>query len=104
MIKLVVVVVALLLIVVRGFNYNSYNNRWISKSLSIKPSYKVPILSSPIVSLTSLKRLTTSSTSSTSLYVSTNDDIIVTDEELEEWLDDMMYSGDISGYIDRNSR
>lgn len=100
MIKLVVVVVALLLIVVRGFNYNSYNNRWISKSLSIKPSYKVPILSSPIVSLTSLKRLTTS----TSLYVSTNDDIIVTDEELEEWLDDMMYSGDINGYIDRNSR
>ena len=100
MIKLVVVV-ALLLIVVRGFNYNSYNNRWISKSLSIKPSYKVPILSSPIVSLTSLKRLTTSSTS---LYVSTNDDIIVTDEELEEWLDDMMYSGDINGYIDRNSR
>jgi len=104
MIKLVVVVVALLLIVVRGFNYNSCSNRWISKSLSIKPSYKVPILSSPIVSLASLKRLTTSSTSSTSLYVSTNDDIIVTDEELEEWLDDMMYSGDINGYIDRNSR
>ena len=100
MIKLVVVLVVVLLIVVRGFNYNSYNNRWISKSLSIKPSYKAPILSSPIVSLASLKRLT----SSTSLYLSSNNDIIVTDEELEEWLDDMMYSGDINGYIDRNSR
>ena len=97
MIKLVVVVV-LLLIVVRGFNYNSYNNRWISKSLSIKTSSKVPVVSS-IVSSLSLKRL-----KSSSLHVSTNDEIIVTDEQLEEWLDDMMYSGDINGYIDRNSR
>ena len=100
MMKLLIVVVLVLIIVKTGesFRCNKFHvkNWHKSKSNTIEPSSKLSLLKSKS---SLLRRISTSS-----LYVSTNDEILVTDEELEEWLDDMMYSGDISGYIERNSR
>jgi len=101
MMKLLIVIVLVLFIVktAESFRCNKYyikNWQQQSRSNTIEPSYKLSLLTSKS---SLLRRISTSS-----LYVSTNDDILVTDEELEEWLDDMMYSGDIMGYIERNSR
>lgn len=100
MMKLLIVIVLVLIIVKAGesFRFNKYyvKNGQQSRFNTIESSYKLSLLTSK-TSL--LRRISTSS-----LHVSTNDDILVTDEELEEWLDDMMYSGDISGYVERNSR
>ena len=103
--KLLIVIVLVLLIVktAESFRCNKYYiKNWQQQSRS--NTYKLSLLTSYKLSLLTSKSSLLRRISTSSLYVSTNDDILVTDEELEEWLDDMMYSGDIMGYIERNSR
>ena len=75
--------------------YNHHHNRILPRSGSI--------VSSRAASLAPQPRAGVMRSSLDDEFVSSKPVVYVTDEQLEGWLDDMIYSGDVKGYIKKNA-
>jgi len=83
----IVAVVVFLSTVTEGFLFSNFVRRF----------------ASPAIRTTTTTTATTPFSTTTSLRMNLGEPLL-TDETLEEWLDDMIYSGDIEGFIRRRSK